>query len=328
MPRATPPLEGDALFAQLSGRDGPRPGFDRELVASLRAHLELAAAPALGLADDVVVRVSKASSERVRRCEAMHVALLGVGAPQSVPLVRGRLLDAVFRRVVTTGEVGPDAFDEAVAACRADGDESIDEALAAFSGPDRDEVRSDVGERATALAARWPRMPASANVRTQERSVVRLAQGRVVLTSRPDVTFGRVMSRGSRVCLVEAKSGILRPSHHADLRFYALVEALRWGAPPLRASTYAMADGRVACLTPDADELTAAAETASDAIRRLVRLASGGEARRDASSLCPSCPLVDGCPEGRRQRALAHGAAWQDGDEMWAGDLDMEDEVA
>jgi hypothetical protein len=331
MPDRTPPLEGDDLFGALCGRGGPRPTLDPSLIALLRARLEEAAAPAADLPDDVVVRVSKHAVERVRRCEARHLAELAGDDPEpSAPLVRGRLLDAVFRQVVTTGVIGADPVADAIAACVAEGDATIAAALEALPVAEQTEVRADVVERSLTLAARWPTIPPEANLRTQERSAVRLAGGRVLLTSRPDVTFGRVIMAGSRVCLVEAKSGTLRPAHHNDLRFYALVEALRWGAPPLRASTYAMADGRVASLIPDDGELVAAADTAADAVRRLVRLAAGDAPRREPNPLCPSCPLVSGCGEGQRQLALTHGAAAAtvDDDDRWDPDDASEDDAA
>jgi hypothetical protein len=329
MPDRTPPLEGDALFAALCGRGGPRPALDPTLIALLRERLEEAAAPAAALPEDVVVRVSKQAVERVRRCEARHLAELGGDDREASPaLLRGRLLDAVFRQVVTTGAIGSDPVADAIAACVAEGDTAIATSLADLPEAEQAEVRDDVVERSIALAARWPRIPPEANLRTQERSAVRLAGGRVLLASRPDVTFGRVITAGSRVCLVEAKSGTLRPSHHNDLRFYAVVEALRWGAPPLRASTYAMADGRVASLTPDDGELVAAADTAADAVRRLVRLAAGGIPRREPNPLCPSCPLVAECAEGQRQLALTHAAAVVADDDASDPDDTLEEDAA
>lgn len=307
MPDRTPPLQGPQLFAQLCGGARPRPQLDPGLVEPIRTRLEEAAAGASRLPAGVVVRVSKQAVERVRRCEARHLAELA--APRRLPgadLLRGRLLDAVFRLVVTTGALGGDPVATAVAACAAEGDD-VAAGLAGLDPDERARVVAEVVERAGTLVERWPAIPATANPRTQERSSAVLAGGRVVLSTRPDLTFGRVIPAGSRVCLVEAKSGHLRPSHHHDLRFYALVEALRWGTPPLCASTYALADGRVASLVPDEAELFAAAETAADAIRRLVRLAAGAEPGRQANPLCPSCPLIGSCPEGARQVALSHG---------------------
>jgi len=107
------------------------------------------------------------------------------------------------------------------------------------------------------------------------------------------------------VLVCEAKSGRFRPEHLDELRFYVLLEALRWGVAPFRAVVWSLGDGRIEAVDVDADLLWSETLRVGDAIVRLTRLAAGEAPRASANPLCPSCPRLDGCPDGTRQMALA-----------------------
>jgi len=110
------------------------------------------------------------------------------------------------------------------------------------------------------------------------------------------------------VLVCEAKSGRFRPEHLDELRFYVLLEALRWGVAPFRAVVWSLGDGRIEAVDVDADLLWSETLRVADAVVRLSRLAAGEPPRASANPLCPSCPRLDGCPDGTRQVALAGGA--------------------
>lgn len=297
----------------LRGDPGARPAADPAIVEAARSYLEAAAAAWVeALPEGVVVRVTKDAVSSVRRCEARHLAELAArGAtevmPPSPPLVRGRLLDALFRQVAVTGGVGVDPVADAVSACEADGDPTAGGWFDLDEG-DRREVRATVAVAAERLVADWPAFPAGAGLRTQERVLVGLAGGRVQLSGRPDLTVGRPTRQRAGVLVVEAKSGSFRPAHLEELRFYSLLEALRWGVAPFRAVVWSLGDGRIEAVDVDSDLVWSEALRAADAVTRLTRLAAGEAPRASANPLCPSCPLQSGCPEGTRQVALAGGA--------------------
>jgi hypothetical protein len=319
----------DVLEA-LRGDPATRPVPDPAVVEAARAHLEAAAAAWVeSVPDGVVVRITKDAVTGVRRCELRHVGELAMRAdaatpPPSPALVRGRLLDAVFRQVATTGAVGADPVAAAVAAAAAEGDAASTTRLG-LDELDPDDQRSvcdDVQTAARRLVADWPPLPPGSGLRIQERVLVRLAGGRVELSGRPDVTVGRPTRHRAGVLVVEAKSGGFRPAHLEELRFYVLLEALRWRVAPFRAVLWCLGDGRLEAVEVDADLVWSEALRVADAITRLTRLAAGEPPRPSANPLCPSCPLLAGCPDGARQVALAGGwsPGFDDGDEEADGD--------
>ncbi len=321
-------VRGAEVLRVLRGDPGRRPAPDGALIAAARAYLEAAAAAwAEAVPEGVVVRVTKEAAAGVRRCELRHLDGLGrrladAGQPPVPAVVRGRLVDAVFRQVATTARVGGDPLADAVAACAADG-EPVDADLAALSEAERDQVRAEVAAATATLVASWPALPAGAGVRTQERVLVALAGGRVVLSGRPDLTIGRPTRRRAGVLVCEAKSGSFRAAHLEDLRFYALLEGLRWGVAPFRGVVWSLGDGRLEALDIEADLLWSETLRVADAVTRLTRLAAGEAPRPSANPLCPSCPRLDGCSDGVRQVALAGGALL--GDRADDEDEDEED---
>ncbi|HEV8298894.1 MAG TPA: hypothetical protein VGQ20_16425, partial [Acidimicrobiales bacterium] len=115
--------------------------------------------------------------------------------------------------------------------------------------------------------------------------------------------------------------GAVKPAHFDDLRFYALVETMRLGTPPLRLGTYYLDQGR---LTPE-DVTVALLETTVqrvvDGTRKMIELERRlREPVKRTGPLCRWCPLRDGCEDGKnwiQRRADDHAAEHADED---AGD--------
>jgi hypothetical protein len=320
------------VLRALRGDPAARAAPDPSLIAAARAHLEAAAAGWVeALPEGVIVRVTKDAVAGVRRCELRHVAELAArDVPHDRPLppalVRGRLLDALFRQVATSGSVGDDPVADAVAACAIE-DDDVGSALLALDEDDRALVRDEVVAAARRLASDWPVMPAGSGLRTQERILVELAGGRVVLSGRPDLTVGRPTRLRAGVLVVEAKSGGFRAAHLDELRFYVLLEALRWQVAPFRAVVWSLGEGRIEVLDVDADLVWSETLRVADAVARLARLAAGEVPRASGNPLCPSCPLVGSCPDGLRQVALAGGALPDDVDDEDEDEDDVDDGI-
>jgi len=305
---------GSDVLEVIRGDPATRPSPDSIVIEAARSLLEGAAAAWAGsLPDDVVVRVTKDAVGGVRRCEVRHLTELALRfakeeEPRSAALLRGRMLDALFRQVAVTGVVGPDPLADAIAAGRADGEDGAQDLLG-LGAPDQLTVRAEVTAATERLVADWPSLPPGSSVRTQERVLVSLAGGRVLLSGRPDVTIGRPSLHRAGVVVLEAKSGGFRPAHLDEVRFYALLEALRWGVAPFRVVVWSLGDGRIEAVDVDADLVWSEALRVADAITRLTRLAAGEAPRPSANPLCPSCPRLADCADGSRQVALA-GGAW------------------
>jgi hypothetical protein len=296
-------LERDGLLRRLRGDGDHRPVVDPGLAGGLRDWLEdgLVEAVASLPAGADVVRVNKESISRVLLCEAHLVA--GRTAPRAVTvdLARGSLVDALFRQWVTTGVID-DPWNDALAAFAVEGDR--DGIIAFVTGLPtalRRRITDQVAEHAANIVERWP-VPSPAWLpRTQERLEVPLCGGRVVLAGVVDLVLGSPAQDRASVCLVELKSGARRVEHRGDLHFYALLEALRSGAPPFRIATYYSATGELDAEPVGEDTLVSALSRVLDGTTRLCHLAAGAAPARSPNHLCAWCTGLPGCPPGQQR---------------------------
>ena len=300
-------LERDGLLRRLRGDGGPRPAVDPGLAGGLRDWLEdgLVGAVAQLPAGVDVVRVNKESLSQVLVCEAHHVARKTAPRVVTVDLVRGSLVDALFRQWVTTGVVD-DPWNDALAAFDVEGDrDGVMAFVAGLPAALRHRMTEEVAEHAARIVERWP-VPSPAWLpRTQERLEVPLCGGRVVLSGVVDLVLGGPARDRASVCLVELKSGARRVEHRGDLHFYALLEALRSGAPPFRIATYYSATGELDAEPVGEDTLVSALSRALDGATRLCRLAAGAEPARSPNHLCAWCAGLAACSPGQ-QRVGTH----------------------
>jgi len=296
-------LERDGLLRRLRGDGIPRPVIDPGLAGGLRDWLEdglVEVASALPTGADVV-RVNKESLNQVLLCEA-HLAACRQGPRvRTGELARGSLVDALFRQWVTTGAI-EDPWADAVGALEVDGDrDGVVAFVTELHVSARRRLMAEVAEHATNIAERWPVLSPAWLPRTQERLEVPLCGGRVVLAGVVDLVLGSPAQERASVCLVELKSGARRIEHRGDLHFYALLEALRSGAPPFRIATYYSGTGELDAEPVAEDTLVGALARALDGTIRLCRLAAGAEPVRRPNHLCAWCVGLPGCTPGQQR---------------------------
>ena len=310
------PLAGPALLERLRVTGRPRPSTDPSLGTDLRYLLESALGdlPAAGAAsnDDHLV-LTKDRLTRALSCP-VHRTVDRFGERSfTIPLACGVLIDTLFRQITTVGSVG-DPMTDAIDSLMLDEREAplvawIDE----LAPVDRAELRSEVDRQTEALAARWPLFEASWLPRTQESMRAVLAGGAVELSARVDLAVGRPAEDEASVAIVEVKSGIRRLTHRDDLRFYALVEALRSPAPPFAVATYYSRTGEL-----DVEPVTN--EILFEAARRCAagfRLLDGRASATHDNAWCSACAalppaLVPTCappPQVESVVAFPHGRA-------------------
>ena len=302
-PAAAGVIERDELLRRLRGDGVARPAVDPGLAGGLRDWLEdgLAEAVAALPAGADTVRVSKESLNQVLTCEAHQVASRRAPRVVTVDLARGSLVDALFRQWVTTGAID-DPWNDAVAALEVDGDrDGIVGFVVGLPAAPRGAMVADVAEHAAHIAERWPVPSPAWMARTQERLEVPLCGGRVVLAGVVDLVLGSPAQGRASVCLVELKSGARRIEHRGDLHFYALLEALRSGAPPFRIATYYSATGELDAEPVGEDTLVSSLQRSLDGIGRLCRLAAGAEPARTPNALCGWCVGLPGCAPGQQR---------------------------
>ena len=288
----------DDLLTRLRGAGRPRPLVDPSFAGGLREWLEDALAPAAaGLGpDQAPARINKQALTQVLTCEAHLVA--SRAAPRvTVELVRGILVDALFRQWMTVGAIG-DPVQDALDACAVEGGE-VGPFVAGLDPADRRVLADEVGSQAARIAAQWPVPPGSWMARTQERLDIGLCGGRIVMSGVIDLAFGAPAAERASTCLVDVKSGRRRVEHRADLHFYALLETLRSGAPPFMLGTYYAGIGELDTEPVEEGLLVGALRRVVDGTERLCRLAAGEAAGYRPNPLCPWCVGLPSCGPGQ-----------------------------
>jgi hypothetical protein len=295
---------------------------DPGLAGGLRDWLEDGLAEVAGKVapDASAVRVTKEALTGVLTCEAHLVARRLAPRVISEELARGSLVDALFRQWVTTGRLD-DPWSDAVAAVGVGGDS---DGIAAFvdtlSDVRRQALTEEIAEHAAGVVTRWPVPSPTWLPRTQERVVVPLVGGRVVMSGVVDLAFGGPAGERASVCVVELKSGRRRIEHRGDLHFYALLETLRSGAPPFRIATYYTRTGELDVEAVTEDVLVSALQRVLAGTVRLCRLAAGSEPARSPNGLCAWCSDLPRCEPGQARAGTDVPRR--------AGDADDDDDLA
>jgi hypothetical protein len=245
------------------------------------------------------VRVSKDALTGVLTCEAHLVARRTAPRVISEEMARGSLVDALFRQWVTTGRLD-EPWSDALAAVAVGGDpDGIAGFVAGLVPERRQALAEEIGEHAAGMVARWPVPSPMWLPRTQERVVVPLVGGRVVMNGVVDLAFGGPAGERASVCVVELKSGRRRVEHRGDLHFYALLETLRSGAPPFRIATYYTRTGELDVEAVSEDVLVNALQRVLAGAVKLCRLAAGTEPVRTPNGLCAWCGDLPRCEPGQ-----------------------------
>jgi hypothetical protein len=316
------PPEGADLLGRLRGQGTVRPAVDPGLAGGLRDWLEDGLAGAVGGvgAEAGPVRVTKEALTGVLTCEAHLVARRVAPRVVSAELARGSLVDALFRQWVTTGRL-EDPWADAVEAVSVGGDrDGIGAFIEGLPAERREALAEEIGEHAAGIVARWPVPNPMWLPRTQERVVVPLVGGRVVMSGVVDLAFGGPAGERASVCVVELKSGRRRVEHRGDLHFYALLETLRSGAPPFRIATYYTRTGELDVEAVGEDVLVGALERVLAGAQRLCRLAAGSEPVRSPNGLCAWCSDLPRCGPGQERAGTDVVRV--------AGDTDDDDDLA
>ena len=127
-----------------------------------------------------------------------------------------------------------------------------------------------------------------------------LAGGRVELTGKVDLALGQARADQARVLLIDLKTGSPSHSHPADLRFYALLEAVRCGVPPFRVASYYLDSATWHAEDIDEDVLDVTVRRVLDGLAAVIELRAGRrEPREVAGPLCRFCPIRTDCAAGQ-----------------------------
>ena len=128
-----------------------------------------------------------------------------------------------------------------------------------------------------------------------------LNDDKIVLSGKVDLTVGRPEGLRAGKVLIDLKTGGFAPNHRDDLRFYALIEALRIGVPPRLLATYYLDGGRLQGETVNEALLGSALERVVDGADAAIALKhEGREPQLRAGPPCHWCPRRTDCEVGQR----------------------------
>lgn len=137
---------------------------------------------------------------------------------------------------------------------------------------------------------------------------VELLGGALVLSGTLDLVLGSGSSveanRATRLA-IDLKTGTAWPEHAEDMRFYALLLALRFGVPPYRVATLYLDSGEWQSEDVDRRVLDRAADRVIDAVRAWAASRAGRPLPLRPGPYCTWCPRSAMCPQSAAKAASA-----------------------
>lgn len=278
-----------------------RPSYPSTLRMELRTALE-------GGVADVVdhltepLWVAKRSLAAVNGCEASFQADQAVRFSYNTATARGQILHKAVELFVHMPGTRPplDLVDEAMAGLEND-QNAMAEFLHSLEPATRAEVRGEVGGLLTTFVDTFPPLRPAWRPTTEMSRRIGLHRDLVMLSARFDLTLGAPVDTTAGRVIIELKTGRPAPGHQDDLRFYALLETLVVGVPPLATATFYVDAGEVRVQPVNRASLDSALRRTIDGVRRLIELRIGtDEPRRRPGPPCRWCSIVGDCSEGQR----------------------------
>ncbi|MCB0977483.1 MAG: PD-(D/E)XK nuclease family protein [Acidimicrobiales bacterium] len=289
----------------LGATGAERPVFPADIGPRLRHDLEAGLRTVLeDLAPDEDLHLSKHLLQQVHGCEVKFLAeeRSDEGFTVTVPIARG----TVAHKAVELGIHWPreplplELVDEAIASLTAN-ESWLSDFLQTCSETERAELRSSAGDRVAKFFECFPPLRAKWRPVTESSQIVDLADGRIRLRGKVDLTLGQANGNQAGKVVIDLKTGGPNPAHRDDLRFYALLDTIRIGVPPrLVASFYLdMGEARTESVTEGLLDATVARTV--DAAARIAALRAGTTAPVYRPSWgCRWCPVLAECETGRR----------------------------
>jgi hypothetical protein len=135
-----------------------------------------------------------------------------------------------------------------------------------------------------------------------------LLGGAIVLSGTLDLVLGSgssVASNRATRLAIDLKTGKAWPEHAEDMRFYALLLALRFGVPPYRVATLYLDSGEWQSEDVDRRVLERAADRVIEAIRAWSASRAGRPLPLRPGPYCTWCPRSATCPQSAAPAAAA-----------------------
>ncbi|MYA75065.1 MAG: PD-(D/E)XK nuclease family protein [Acidimicrobiaceae bacterium] len=291
------------VVEMLGASRAERPVFETTLRTELSSAVEQGLEPLLERAAkiDDTIWVSKHALGQVMGCERKYLAEEEAQFEWSVPLARGSISHkAIELSIHWRREPEPLALVDEALSRLTEGDDSLGDWLQTTSETERAELRAESNDRVVKFMECFP--PLKAQWRPVTESRLRLeVHDFFMFSGKVDLTLGHPEGNRAGKVLIDLKTGRFSPHHLEDMRFYALIEAIRLGTPPRRIATYYLDQGSFVPEDVTEDVLFAAAARLIDGTTKIVELlGSEREPNLLAGPICRWCPVLDDCDTGRR----------------------------
>ena len=288
-------------FERLIGT-GERPSFPADLVPRLRDRIE-ETARAFEPAEPLWL--GKSHLNDLGRCPGLFDAVRsGERGPFafSTRFAAGRLAHkAVELEVAGREDRDPHGLVEE-ASVRLLDDAAFAEFWNSLESLRRDELLMDAAKTLELFCSTMPplrRMRRRLAPSTEWHVRAELLGGQVVLSGTLDLVLGASDAaepgRATRLA-IDLKTGRAWPEHAEDMRFYALVLALRFGVPPYRVATMYLESGEWQAEDVDARVLEHAADRVISAVRAAAAASAGRPLPLRPGPYCTWCPRAATCP--------------------------------
>lgn len=292
------------LLEELLAVDDPRPEVDGSLATALRSELEERIAPAVDIVPEGERLVLHKTALNALTCEGRYLDLVDSTFSWEVPIVRGKLahraieLDWRSQRTQDPQHLVTTAWEELAT------ERGLADFLAGLDPVTAAELRTAAEHLLTDIRDVWPPIPSTWTPRLEGAVAATLAEGRVQLRGKTDLTVGRVHPDRRQVIVVDLKTGWRRPQlDRQDLRVYALLLTLKHGVAPYRLATYYITEGAWDLEDVTEDVLRSAVLRVSDAVVRAARLTyhrpEDAQLRLVPGAHCRWCGRAPSCPSAQ-----------------------------
>ena len=220
----------------------------------------------------------------------------------TVPIARGTVAHkAIELGIHWRGEPLPlDLVDEAMGAL-ANTDHWLTDFLQTCTDVERAELRGTAGDRVAKFFECFPPLEAKWRPVTESSLWVNLADERIRLKGKVDLTLGQARGSQAGKVIIDLKTGGANPVHRDDLRFYALLDTIRIGVPPRLVASFYLDTGVAATEEITEAILDATVARTVDGARRLAALRAGTvEPVYRPSYSCRWCLHLAECAKGQR----------------------------
>jgi hypothetical protein len=181
-------------------------------------------------------------------------------------------------------------------------DDGFGEYWRGLDGLRRDETLMDAAKTVELFRSTMPplrRMRRDLSPSTEWHVRVEILGGALVLSGTLDLVVGAASmaepARATRLA-IDFKTGRAWPEHAEDMRFYALLLALRFGVPPYRVATLYLDSGEWQAEDVQEHVLERAVDRVVDAVRTAAAIGAGRSPELRPGPYCTWCPRAQACP--------------------------------